>query len=774
MKPGGLTLRQLALRAAFLACACILGLSAEAPGQNLRPRIFNLTERLLAGAPNILGPTSMVLDTRRGLVYVSARGYNPIAAFEIYGGRRRFLTLAAPDSLRGTLRLLHVNSRSGALLAVAQPTADRPECLYVTNPQDPQARFLARFDAGAGAFVSVETDPDVDRLFVSMGRRHILILDGSSLLPVDSIDAGFETAGIAVDSVHQRLYIAQRAPVDRVTRMLVVSTVTLERVRDTEYETEDVFDRVVVDPGTQRSALHGGGRMRFMDAFGRPAGEVRISGDIGDAVAVPQFNSFWFFRSAAVDEQGLHGRFGKVYRWNFVLNSLDSAVLGLDAQRLVYYPATREVAVLNQGSSAIDVLNAGDLSLRRTLSMGHSLEDVLLSADGYTLYVTNALGSGYTVTLFETRSSAANVMRAGPWPVRLIRDPATHEVILLNHFQNTLRFVDSTLFIAADTLLLSNVFENRTNALPSLAINPNGIALLTLPEQASMVLVQTAARRVLRTERISGYRFTGEDGAGALQAAFTSDGLRFGVLALRSRTLGMYRTDRSGVQRSMDLSGFDWSRMAPFAHECLRTGRNANELVVGPYVINIDSGIIDSLRVNGPVLQLGSDEFRWAIQYGEQSMELLRSDTQNGDPLFRDAIRFHLDDAAPHPDVVRLDVSRRVLILGYQRDARVLIYDLPRTTRVTAPPREDVMTVELYPNPVRRSDAVVLHLNLQGVPNVNDARVSIHDILGRCVTTGTLHGTDVEMDLRSVKPGVYTMVIHTDLVQFSHRLVVSP
>ena len=720
------------MRICLLLLLGTMGMCFNATSQALFPRTFLL--HVLSGrqTPNFIRPTSAALDPWRGVLYLASSDVATLSVVETRSGRQR-ASLALPATLPLPFTLRHVHARSRLILGSRTDLQGIRTEISAIDPLSGSIAGRLLLDSATGLhFVS---HPDANLIFLSTGHSQILILDGATLQPVDSIDAGMPTGGMALDSVHQQLFVTQAQPVNGLMRVKTFSTSTLQQTRVFVYSATQPMDRIAVDAELQRFALIGEGSIRLFDEFGLPLREFPISAPIGDVAYSEASNRLLVLDPTGRSRLNGNGRYGTVYRISLDAADVDSIAVGLDAFALLTDRVTNEAITVNRGSSSVDVMYVPDRSLRRTVWLGHSIEAIAIPDRSNNVLVTNAEGSGITLSVVDIERRSLHAVEAGIWPVGLTKDPVNARIIATSNFEAVLRSVDTEDGFILRQLRIPDAPEFRGDAYPSVACNADGIAIAVYPEWEHYAVVNIDLGTVLRIGKVDGYRFLGGRGPGMLQAAFTGRGNHFGILRPESRSINVYATTSPGLLRTIDLSFLDWSRVQPFLGRCLKSAEAIDAFRLGPYRVHAITGATDSIAITGAVEVLGADPTGrvWAIRHDGLVQELLSSSSGT----FADSDTNVLLDASESPDAVDVNFARRALALGYTSSGTLLLYTLPS---ITFTPEIHVRFMEnallVYPNPVRAGGQAYVQVeNSLSSSAIRDetAIFSVVDMLGRTV-----------------------------------------
>ena len=86
---------------------------------------------------------------------------------------------------------------------------------------------------------------------------------------------------------------------------------------------------------------------------------------------------------------------------------------------------------------------------------------------------------------------------------------------------------------------------------------------------------------------------------------------------------------------------------------------------------------------------------------------------------------------------------------------------------LSVPTYESDLDLALVPNPAQNK------VELKGLENYANARVSIVDITGRLLLQQNLDGTSLEVNTSELAKGVYTVILVSEGVKWSKKLIIS-
>jgi hypothetical protein len=711
------------------------------------------------------------------LLYVCSAEQKHLAVKEIPTGRHRpSLNLQIGDT--SSLRLCHVHPRSRIIIAMARETTSSDHHIIGLEPLS--GTVVSDVPIGYTDRAHFLSHPDENLVFASFGRRHILILDGSTLQPLDSVDVGMFTAGIALDSIHQLIYIAEAAPRDGVTHVKTLSTFSFQITRSFEYTSRFALDRVAVDPERQRFALIGERAIRVYDPFGALLWDVPVSVQIGDFALSERSKHLLFLDPLGTSRLSRPGRLATMYRINLSTLAFDSSVAGIDANRIFIYQPTNESVSINPGSSSIDVAFVPDGSRRLRLLLGHSVEDIALPDSDHSVLVTNATGSGTSFSQLDLKTNRLRPINADLLSMRFAGREEGQPIILGSNSSVDFSILNSDDGTQIDHLSLQTAPAIKGYALPSFDTDHSGLLLAFYPEWEYFLLINLATRSVIRTAAIEGYSYRPEDEAGAVQACFTRNGEMIAILNARSQIIDVYSPISAGLKKRLSLHTLDWTRLLPFKQHRLKGGTRNNTVWYGPYQIDLAREAVDSIPFSGQLEFIGegpNGRFL-AIGYDTSGVSLLAASNER----FSNFTTHPLEGTPNQPDAVCMHKGRGLLALGYSEEGMLRLYRLSSLADAyeTPPSAMHPSVVSLYPTFLPAYEQSCITISVMPWESLGVERtfeIWISDFLGRVRCTRRLNvswkqGGSFTFDVPPLSPGSYFCITRNTRKQFTFPLQV--
>jgi len=744
---------------AFLASVAIPAAGARA--QISPPSVYDLNAMRYSPYPNLLRPTSAALDPVRSLLYAHSVEFDHVAVFKIYTGWQ-IRSIPLPPGVGERFRLLHVHDKTGLVVAGLEGWKGGDSLIAALDPLT--GALLPAFNPAAEGTPVFVSHPDENRIYMSTGRRHILLLNGAALTPEDSIDAGIPVSCLSLDSLHANLYATQRLPSEGQVRVRAFSTLNGQMTRSFVYGSEAAAARIAVDPLSERFALFTDAGVRIYDEFGIFIRDLPLAAGVSATASSAPSRGLLFLADSAGRHAGVPRRNGKLYRYNFLTGAFDSVSTGLDANMIFVTRASDAGIIVNPGVSTARVFHIPSLSFERTLEFGRSVEDAALTADGSKILYTDAFGGG-GLNYIETSSGRGRRIAAGERPVALERVKTSGRAAVHDHFGHVIRVLDEELPAVSDSIRAGEPDLDRTDAFAAMAFSSDGKAAVAMPAAGRVDTISLFGSQGPPLGVLRGWSYAGRTGTGVAQAVFTPND---SILAVKPVDGPLYVWHvKSGIQDAIEVPDC----RGPFERLCLRQGYAPNEVFAGRYRVDCKTRTISPVLVDDPFLALGSAAggIYLALTVSGDSLVLLRGDN----PDFAGAGRLPLPLSRQFPNVARFDERNGALILGYARDALILLYRLGNVLASARPP-EITDQIILYPNPLR-AGAGSLNLRLPDRLRGSALETELFTALGsRRATAGAIQEEEGGLILRfdGLRPGMYFLHVRGASVNAALPLMV--
>ena len=683
--------------------------------------------------PNALKLFDIAVDDWRGIAYnspIMTKEYPMIDLNE----SKQVGTVHAPYTDAYNLAWLSVNPVNG-LLYTYLAEAQSPD-MYAIDPPSAQV-------AGQYHFLSPPAGMCVDtkrnRLFVGEGPL-IRVLNGWTLEPLDSVAVGFPVGGLAIDSATQKLYVSAKnidAAKNEKIKIYDISSGKLVSAGQMQVFSTVPLGKMFVDPARDRIILLGVDSAKI----------VRLSnGAILRSLAFIGSNASCYSRNQQrlflTDEngyaaEGQHGEYGKLWIYDLLTDKIDSIKLGLKPSRMGLDDRRNRLVFAMQHQTTIDLYDTQTLTMVQSVDVGESVEDIAPSPDGKLLYLSDRLGEGNMITIYNLQTKTAHQMLTGNWSVAVAVDPTLERLFILQHYESSVHVVSTKTGATEKTITLSGVKEARTDALSNFHLSTATQKLIVcIPEYETVAAINTQTLAVEKIWKVEGYHWTENDKAvGHVQAVIAHDANRLFVLRMKDKKVNVYNLSTYAFIDSLNLTSKWSSKMSDFANSLMTYDSEQKKVYIGPIVIDPVTNTIAPQTLPSGVRWFGYNPAKtvmYSLGIENNSVTVFEHDPANRQVKATRAL-YPFVFGSP---VFYHEASRNELIIAEFQFATLRRYDLNTlaTAIETTPPSraaKQVMLHQNYPNPFTASiEPTTIRFN---IPEAGWTDLRLCDTYGRAV-----------------------------------------
>ena len=755
-------------------------LCGEAGAQALQPlRVIDVNALRGNAFRNALGLGGVAIDGTRNLAYVYARHSGNVSVVDIMTGREVRL-LQSEETALGDSVTLDVNATAWMLLARG---ARHPEELLGISTI--AGTVIARYRTPRGSPITgVAVDAARNRVFVADGTPVIRVLDGTSLLPHDSISSigNAPVGAIAFDSARAQLTATSAALVSGKTRLQTYDGAKPHALsRNLSIRGDEVVRSVLVSGKDRSMLLCSATRVQCIVPEGILDTTIRITGGILGA-AIDEAHSEAIVVDAAGDGlDGLHRLAGKLHLIDLISHRHDSLRIGNRLRGIAMHQQSGRLILASEGDNRLLALNVRLSTLVQSIDPGESADALAWDEERAELYVADARGDGDGIAHVTGAQPAVDMLRSGTWPAALAFDPVLHRLFSIDHCEcagAVFDVADSTRHVS---VRIPGILEARSPDLSHLALDPASHLLLAcVPERSTWALVDGATARVLRSGLVDGYSYQPGGGAGRLQGAIDGAAGMFVVLRVAERLLNVYRISDGALLSTVELASPAWDGIGKADAELLYIDAPRRRLFVGPVVVDMDAWavvpralpfaqrIIGSTQGGAGLLGLAIDDSVRLTLHRASDLHMLGT--------------FSLAAYTSGTPVVHVDSRGERLFLADPDQAIVREYSLSlqvgiaETGQATLP-----TTVHVYPQPAADGSVAVVEFATAAFAAETGARVlaELSDVTGRVQRRESLQretGATMRFPLETAAllPGVYALRLSCGRWFTQVRILVTP
>lgn len=331
--------------------------------------------------------------------------------------------------------------------------------------------------------------------------------------------------------------------------------------------------------------------------------------------------------------------------------------------------ANGHIYIANGDASVLWSIDTANPTQANPLRLGDSIEQIVVSGDGSTLYLSSRLGGSYIARYSLVDGSAASFY-AGTWPIPIRRDSAGDFLFSLNAWDSTLSVYSMTPSETLLGIIPLGIPAGSTDRLPDLAIDStHKLAFAAYPEFGTVAVVNWETMQPVTTINIPNAE-TGDTGGGPgqLQVMVNESARRLFVYEAKARTVYVYDTANNfTLLASVDVKAQSKS-IGQADADLFFFDANANRLFLGTVELDSTTG-----QPNGNVLPAESKLF------GMDSADNLYwvLDAQNNAILAIDRTTLAIRHSQPMPEpssnlaTAAYDPVNKQVFIGYLITANV-------------------------------------------------------------------------------------------------------
>ncbi len=486
---------------------------------------------------NVVKLFSVAVDEARNLVYVAGIMTPDVAILD--GASETWVGLVETGIAERGIKYIFLDSAA--------------QYLYVYETAHSQLR---RVNVATGqiagpirveGFANLAFVDEAHARFYLPTKKGITAFDGNTLQELFVVQGLGENAGPTVyDAATDSIYLL--ASQEKFSRaILVINAANGQVTNEIQYTTQangrarwfhfDSAERTFVI-GLDRTVIR-------LDMNGSEIGAFPLqnSGTLEDVMYDPATDQTFALSVAAPANGQVAGIGGHVdvYDRNGSLTS--SFDFGRKPHNMHLNPANGHIYLANGDASTLWSISTAAPTQANALRLGDSVEQIIVSGDGSTLYLSSRLGGSYLARYSLSDGSSAS-FSAGTWPIPLRRDSSGQFLFALNAWDSTLSVYSMT---PNETLLGTiplGLPIGSTDRLPDLAIDStHKLAYAAYPEFGQVAVVNWETMQPVTVIAIPNAEVgdTG-GGPGQLQVTVNESANRLFVYEPKARAVYVYDT----------------------------------------------------------------------------------------------------------------------------------------------------------------------------------------------------------------------------------------
>lgn len=498
--------------------------------------LLDLQNRPLA--ENVVKLFSVAIDDERNRVYVAGIMTPDVTILD--GATEEWIGMVKTGIAERGLKYLYFDSAAQYLYVFEVNTTT----LHRVNAATGELAAPAKLNGGFGSLAFVD---EARARFYIFTKNGLTAFDGNTLQELYVVKGLGENAGPMVyDEAADSIYLL--ATQDKTARSIIVIDAASGKVTDEiQYATQangrarwfsfDSAERNFII-GLERAVITLDMNGNELNAF-----PLKNSGVLEDLLYDPasgQTFALSVAQPANGQVAGVGGHMDVYDKSGKVVSSFD---FGRKPHNMHLNPANGHIYIANGDASALWSIDAAAPTQAVPLRLGDSIEQIIVSGDGGTLYLSSRLGGSYIARYSLADGNFAS-FSAGTWPIPLRRDSSGQFLFSLNAWDSTLSVYSMT---PSETLLgviPLGIPAGSTDRLPDLAIDStHKLAYAAYPEFGQVAVVNWETMQPVTVLNIPNAQ-TGDTGGGPgqLQVMVNESANRLFVYEPHARALHVFDT----------------------------------------------------------------------------------------------------------------------------------------------------------------------------------------------------------------------------------------
>ena len=398
-----------------------------------------------------------------------------------------------------------------------------------------------------GGFASIAFVDEAHTRFYIPTKNGLTAFDGNTLQELFVVQGLGENSGAtAYDPTTDSIYML--ASQNKNARSIVVINATTGEVTDEIQYTAQTNGRpraFFFDPAEQTFIIGLDRTIVTLDMNGNELNAFLLqnSGTLEDILYDPATDQTFALSVAGPTNGQVAGIGGHMDVYDKNGNLTHTFDLGRKPHNMHLNAANGHIYIANGDASVLWSIDTNNPTQANALRLGDSVEQLIFSGDGSTLYVSSRLGGSYIARHSLSDGSTAS-FSAGTWPIPLRRDSAGSFLFSLNAWDSTLSVYSMTPSESLLATISLGFPSGSTDRLPDLAIDTtHKLAFAAYPEFGTVAVVNWETMQPVTTINIPNAE-TGDTGGGPgqLQVSVNESANRLFVYEPKARTVYVYDT----------------------------------------------------------------------------------------------------------------------------------------------------------------------------------------------------------------------------------------
>ncbi len=536
---------------------------------------------------NVVKLFSAAADPERNLVYVSGIMSQYIAIWD--GTAEAWVGTIDSGEPVGTLKYLYLD-----------PAANY---LYIFNAASTQ---LSRIDLNDGQRVGPVSlngqfgahhalvDSDRTRLYLTAAAEPgFRVYDGRTLEQIAATDEmGPDTGAMAFNAARDQIYVLGAYSEEAERRVYVLDPDSGQVMDEIRYQ-NPIPGRVgylFADP-TGFLLIGGSRQILLINQQGEAMGSFALPGQnaLQDMLYDPAAQTLYVLSLSRPSAGQVAGTGGVLQAVD--LNGSITAQLefGRKVHRMTLNPADGHLYIANGDASTVWRIDAATLAEAEPLRLGDSVEGIVFSPNGGTVYVNSRLGGSYLAAI-NLDTGAFEPFAAGFWPIPIRADSDNRQLFVLNAWESTLDVFGIENGRQPIATIPLGLPPGSTDRLPDLTIDSaRRLAYAAYPEFGQIAVASWETLAAVTTITLPDFR-AGDTGGGPgqVQVAVNEAANRLFVYRAQEALLDVYDGDNGYAL--LDQLPLPQMRQVKTTADMLFFDGGTNKLYIGPLELDGDTG----------------------------------------------------------------------------------------------------------------------------------------------------------------------------------------
>ncbi|NWF65440.1 MAG: hypothetical protein HXY38_14180, partial [Chloroflexi bacterium] len=487
---------------------------------------------------NVLKLFSVAVDEERNRVFVAGIMTPNVAILD--GATEAWLGIVETGITERGIKYLYFDSSAQFLYVFETNNSTLHRINVATGEMATPAKLN-------GGFASVAFVDEAHTRFYIATKNGLTAFDGNTLQELFIVQGLGENSGvITYDPATDLMYML--ASQDKIARSIVViNAANGEVTNEIQYDTQtNGRPRAFFFDSAEQTFIIGLDRnIVTLDMNGNElnAFPLKNSGALEDILYDPATDQTFVLSVANPTNGQVAGIGGHMDVYDKNGNLTHTFDFGRKPHNMHLNAANGHIYIANGDASVLWSIDTNNPTQANALRLGDSVEQLIFSGDGSTLYLSSRLGGSYIARHSLSDGSTAS-FSAGTWPIPLRRDSTGSFLFSLNAWDSTLSVYSMT---PSETLLATiplGIPAGSTDRLPDLAIDTtHRLAFAAYPEFGTVAVINWETMQPVTTINIPNAE-TGDTGGGPgqLQVSVNESANRLFVYEPKARTIYVHDT----------------------------------------------------------------------------------------------------------------------------------------------------------------------------------------------------------------------------------------